>query len=289
MKRVESSMPTLSVVIPWRNRPELALTLMQNAPFFEPHDVDIIIVNAGGDRATLRTLTTMSGVRRVRGITLPCSEFNRSLCLNIGSIVDDSRYLFLLDGDIVLRSDFIAEALALLQAGLCFVAIDRITESAGRLPQHDALDHAFLSEFIDTRELVTVDGRRALLTGRTSPAIGLRGGHGLLLLRRQDMLAVGGLNSRLTGWGYEDTDFQIRLQLLLGLKRVDLGHVTHLSHSSSGRDQRAWLSNRALCYRNYNQGHYVGTLEHDAADWRERLVELDFRRHDAPTSDRCTC
>jgi hypothetical protein len=129
----------------------------------------------------------------------------------------------------------------------------------------------FLAELVETTELVTVDGRRAVLSARTSPT-GMRAGDGIVLVRRDHFLAVGGFNSRLSGWGYEDTDLQVRLQFKLGLERVERGEVLHLTHSAAARDREAWRRNKDACMQQYARGDYDGSLDHDGRAWRQRVV-----------------
>jgi hypothetical protein len=124
---------------------------------------------------------------------------------------------------------------------------------------------SFIAEIIEERTLVTTDGRRAVLRKRKVGAT--RVGDGLVLVRKQDLTDAGGLNSKLVGWGYEDTDFQLRLQFLLGLERVDAGEVIHLTHPTTQRSLESWNRNMAQSFSNYARGHYLGTLEQDALAW----------------------
>jgi glycosyltransferase involved in cell wall biosynthesis len=265
--------PTFSVLIPWCDRDVLAGTLAQNRAAFAGHAVEIIVVNAGGSRSQLAAIVNSAGVPNVRTVTLPRSRFNRSLCLNVGALVSRGAYLFLLDADIVATSDILTAARRQLRRGDRFVAVERIVESGGGYPPPPgSADLSFLAEVTDTRELLTVDGRRAVLRRRSSPA-GLRGGDGLLLVDRAHFRRIGGLNSRLKGWGFEDTDFQIRLQLGLGLERVEAGDVVHLTHSSAGRDQQSYARNLAACTANYKRRRYKGSLVEDARRWSRALIE----------------
>jgi predicted glycosyltransferase involved in capsule biosynthesis len=266
-------MPPYSVIIPWRDRPELATTLKRNRDIFARHDAEIIVVNAGGDFAALNRLTSEAGVPDVRHVDVPGASFTRSLCGNIGTLVSRGEVLFLLDADIMLESDVFAESRALLEDGTRFVTIRRIVESQPVMNDNpNEPDMSFLAEMRLTKELFTVDGRRAVLSSLTSPR-GLRAGDGQVLVRRRDMVAIGGFNSNLTGWGYEDTDVQVRLQFVLGLERAETGEVIHLSHGVPERDPAAWRWNMAVCARNYSDRRYQGTLEEDARRWQATLVE----------------
>jgi hypothetical protein len=265
--------PTFSILIPWCDRDVLAGTLAQNHAAFARHAVETIVVNAGGSRTRLAAIVESAGVPNVRTVTLPRAGFNRSLCLNVGALVSRGAHLFLLDADIVATSNILTAARRQLRRGDRFVAVERIVESGGGYPPPPgSADLSFLTEVTETREMLTVDGRRAVLRRRSSPA-GLRGGDGLLLVNRTHFRKIGGLNSRLKGWGFEDTDFQIRLQFGLGLERVEAGEVVHLTHSSAGRDQQSFARNFAACAANYRRRHYKGSLAEDARRWSRAVIE----------------
>jgi len=260
------SVPTYSVVIPWANRPELGDTLVRNRPIFERHAAETVIVNAGGDHNVLLDLVSRAAVPNVTTVDLSAAAFNRALCCNIGALVCRGTHLFLLDADIVVVSDILAEAAALIQNGGRFVAVSKIVEAEPPVRRPGAgPDMSCIAEMIEERTLITTDGRRAVLRKRKVGAS--RVGDGLVLVRKPDLMNVGGLNSSLTGWGYEDTDFQLRLQFLLGLERVDAGEVIHLTHPLTQRSLESWNRNMAQCFSNYAGGHYLGTLEQDALAW----------------------
>jgi glycosyltransferase involved in cell wall biosynthesis len=266
--------PTYSVVIPWCDRPELLITLERNRAIYERHATEIVVVNAGGDYEALTALAKTAGMSNVRCIDLPGAAFNRSLCANIGALVSRGEIVFLLDADIVLNSDVLAEACQCLENGARYVTISHILEShVESVNKPDDPDLSFLAELRETRELLTVDGRRAVLRHVRSPR-GRRTGDGLVLVRKRDLLGVGGLNSMLTGWGYEDTDLQIRLQFVLGLERMEAGEVTHLTHSDTTRDSASWGRNMAISTRNYSRQHYKGSFDDDARTWTGKYKEV---------------
>lgn len=273
-----AAQPAWSILIPWCDRDVLAGTLASNQAVFARHQVEVLVINAGGSRRRLAEIVEAAGVPCVRTATLPRARFNRSLCLNVGASLSRGAHLFVLDADIALRTDVLTAARRHLRRGDRFVAVGRIFESAGGYtPAPGSPDLSFLAETSETRELLTADGRRAVLRRRSSPQ-GLRGGDGLLLVNREHFRKIGGLNSRLRGWGFEDSDFQIRLQFGLALERVEEGEVTHLSHSGAGRDQRSYARNLAACAANYTRGWYQGSLAEDAKRWARTLIESPPRR-----------
>lgn len=264
-------MPEISVVIPWCDRPEIETTLVANQFVFSQHDLEIVIVNAAGDCEALAEQLRRAGDTRVRAFYLPEARFNRSLCRNMGVFASKGQFVFLVDADIVLKSDLLADGLRILGSGSNFVAAERIVESKPK----GIRARPFLAERIVTTEYITTDGRRAVLRMRTS-SLGGRPGDGIILARRSDLVEVGGLNSDLTGWGFEDSDLQLRLQFKLNLTRVEVGEVTHLSHENGQTEENAWEKNRYTCTRNYIRAKYTGSLDRDARTWRDKMVALSL-------------
>jgi GT2 family glycosyltransferase len=269
-----------SVVIPWRDRAELETTLTRNRPFFERHGAEIVIVNAGGNGANLIAMIARTAVANVVAVNLPDATFNRGLCLNLGQLVSSGEYLFHLDADIVMNSDIFAEARPHLASDNRFVAVGRIFESKTQACDlerwsPDLSDRLLscVSQLVRTTELTSNEGRRAVTRFRLSRS-GLRAGEGLVLMKRSHLEEVGGLNSSFKGWGYEDTDLQIRLQFKLGLERVEAGEVVHLSHDAVLRDELTWRHNRDAGLENYGRGHYSGTLQQDITEWSNALTVL---------------
>jgi predicted glycosyltransferase involved in capsule biosynthesis len=270
-------MSSYSMLIAWSDRPQLGLALKENRAILERHRVETIVVNAGGRSELLRRLLSEAQVYNTRAVELPDTQFNKSLCINIAAYLSSGRCCFLTDGDIIVSSDVFAEAEEHLVRDSTFVVVQRIIESLPEsLEPEEAPNFAFLAEQIITRELISVDGRKAVLRTRTSPN-GMRGGHGLVLLRKEDLIRVGGLNSNLLGWGYEDTDFQIRLQFLLNLVSCETnGHVLHLTHGSHHRDDHSFRRNMFACFDNYSKGNYMGTFHRDCEAWRDKIIGLNY-------------
>ena len=103
---------------------------------------------------------------------------------------------------------------------------------------------------------------------------GTRSGVGLVLARREHFIGIQGLNSNLRGWGYEDFDFQIRLQLGLGLERVSLGRAQHVSHPPAPSAALSHSRNIATAWQNYSKGKLEGTFDSDVARLKDKVVEL---------------
>ena len=177
--------------------------------------------------------------------------FRAAAIRNRAVAASESEYILFLDGDCVVRPDFLERHATLADPGR-FVAGNRVLLS----PE--------LSEQILEQELdVSTWSNRRWLSERLSggltrwlPLLRLRLGawrdraprawEGAktcnLGIWRSDFLAVNGLDERYTGWGYEDSDLVIRL-IRNGVRRRDgrlattVLHLWHQEHERVGTEQ----------------------------------------------------
>ena len=261
--------PALSVVIPWRDRPELASCLAHNLPLLASLDAEMVVASCGGDPALLGEALAGLSSPALRVIEVPAPRFNKGLALNLGAHAARAGRLFFLDTDVLLEEAFLPRALPRLD-GRSFVTVRRVAES---LPS-PAAEAPGLAEIAWSVELVARGGRKARVeTNRVRFRDGSRGGPGLILLEREHFLAVDGMNSDLEGWGWEDLDLVARLQLALGLKRRTEGRAVHLTHGDEVRDLggrsrgASEQANFAQCLANYRLGCFTGTYGDDVATW----------------------
>lgn len=264
-----------SIVIPWRHRPELAKTLKINAPWFDRYAAEVIVVNCGGDPAEASALIDAHPVPRVRQVLLPAQSFSRALACNVGAFCSGSERLFFLDTDIVVKTDVFAAASDLLDRRRCFVKIRTVRETR---PQKEPATR-FLKEQVSSWRMVSTTGQRATLHFYTQ-GDGSRCGSGLMLMKKADLISVGGFNSGLQGWGFEDLDLQIRLQFVARLRPHALGETIHLTHGDQVRDLttsrgESYRLNMTACFENYSQQQLMGTYVQDVATWCSQLREIE--------------
>jgi hypothetical protein len=265
-------MKPFSVSIAWRNRPELAKTLEANAPFFEQHCEEVTIVNCGGDPDEVSRLARGVRIPGLRQVHVPDVPFNKTLANNIGGLCSSRPFIFFLDADIILESDPFARALPLLERGDCVVMIRTVLESK---PQPRAVLRS-VKEIIKTTKFVFRNGRTAYIRAFVG-GDGSRSGLGLILVRRTHLTTVGGFNSALTGWGFDDTDLIFRLEFVLGLRLRAVGRVLHLTHGDEHRDilngstAKDYQHNLWTCSENYNRDQLMGTWERDDETLRDKI------------------
>lgn len=266
-------MSEISFVIAWCDRPELEVCLRRNRELFIDTQARVLIVNGGGDLLFLRGLIAAVGVPGIRIVDIEGARFNKCCCLNLGVSCSETERVFLLDADIILNRELVDMAsLALSTAS--FVTVQKGIES--RPDAHPQTLHSTpgLSERRQTTELLFRGGQKASVEfwqgsqGRSMP--------GVMMLRRSDYIAVEGCNSILSGWGFEDYDLQIRLQVQLGTGGASVGVATHITHDFNDAASRTKneARNIQLCVQNYNRGDFLGTYSEDVARWKPKLRYL---------------
>ncbi len=268
-----SVVPELSVVVAWRDRSDIARALRQNAATLNGCRAEVVIVNAGGDRDDLHSLVQDCGCRTLRLIEMPgLHTFNKSECLNVGCHVSRGVSLLMLDADVIVDDTFVVPAMEAVKRGGCFVSLRQVIESNPDVRPETWRKGSYIRERVMTTEITCADGKYASFEYRES-SDGRRSGPGIVVVRRQDFTAVQGFNAQFEGWGYEDFDLQVRLQLALGLKRLTFGEAAHLSHPLAPSYAHTSARNLALGGDNYNRSELRGTLSADVVRWGRRIIE----------------
>lgn len=263
-------MTELSVVIPWRDRPELLQTLRHNAPHFTAVGAEITVVNCGGDPASVPWSELAGLGMPLARLDLERAEFNKGCAINLGVHHSSADTLLLLDADILLAPETLS-ALQSARTSRTFVTVAAVIDAGrdtGATPPGLAV--ARVTHMV---EFGLPDGTaHRINTNALHLSDGARAGPGLVLLRRADFLAVGGMKSTLTGWGWDDIDLIARLQMALGLERHETGRVEHVPHgvapaSLAQADKGASEArNFRICLADYAVGDFKGTFDTDVAE-----------------------
>jgi glycosyltransferase involved in cell wall biosynthesis len=270
---------TTSVIIPWCNRPELRLTLASNTRWLKAIEADVIVVNCGGDPDALDDMLTAAAGVCPRQIDVPAERFNKSLALNLGVHFADGSVIATLDADILLAEGAYDDRTRCLRER-CFLTFRRVIDS-GQLdtpppPPPEGYLQGIITESIS--EFVWGDStrtrvQRMYIDGRN----GTRAGPGLIVARKEDLIAIGGYRSDLQGWGWEDLDVHLRLSRV-GLERVWIDtRVVHVTHQDDARDVPHGNTTADAARRNlrracalYSKGDFSGTYGRDVAAWQAR-------------------
>ncbi|MGY3602748.1 MULTISPECIES: galactosyltransferase-related protein [unclassified Bradyrhizobium] len=260
---------TLAVVVAWRGRTELERCVRSLLDSTERVGAQIVVVNFGGNkRECVRLLPRHH--RRVQVEHVSGHKFFSKPCaLNIGAAMTKADVLFFSDCDILYEARMITRMYrTILGASDLFCTVKNVRETKREGSRKPGLIKVFgYNLFIRLR-----NGRTHWIDdSEEDAATGGRAAPGLLMVRKSHFLKIGGYNSHLTGWGFEDQDIISRLVLMLGLRRMTLGSAQHISHSVESRtrfyrDADQWASrDRAFrqALQNYNSGLFSGTYKVD--------------------------
>lgn len=264
----------LTTIIPWCQRLELERTLRHNAPIFHAMRSDVVVVNCGGDSELLRGLLASADSVPATQVDLP-ARFNRSLAINVGIHFAAPGVLFVLDADILLTATLRPYAETCVRRG-CFGVVAGLTSVPARKSLFELPPGSFLRKIVsETHESYHwSDGRVTdVLLNRVDCNTDRRSACGIVLVRRQDMLDIGGYRSDFSGWGWEDLDLQLRL-LRHGVERM-LVHeeIKHLEHDNVVRDvdgmkpSESAAANQRRAWRSYCEGRLCGTYHTDVERW----------------------
>lgn len=280
---IHGARPLISVIIPWCNRAELARSLQKNSHLLRSRQYEVLIVHAGGDFGWLKQLVAAANIDYAYLVDIEGASFNKCLCLNVGVWASGGQSVFFLDCDVLLNEDSMASAANALCSGN-FITISKLSEE--NPAQHaqtlyksamgiDNSGDPWIQEVRQTWELVFAGNKKASFerwqgTHGRSPS-------GLMLIQKQDYVAVGGSNSKIEGWGFEDIDLQIRLQAQLGITRCSVGTARHLTHDSPEVRFESEQRNTNRCFLNYCRGEFLGTYSKDISSWERHVRKYIVR------------
>jgi hypothetical protein len=279
----EEGASLLSIVIPCSDRPELETSLHANRNILTAHGRELIVVHAGGDVSSLKRILAGAGLFRASLVDVEGARFNKSLCLNVGLFSANGETAFLLDCDTIVTEQLMCAALnELTHKNFVLVEKARETDPAAHIQTLysqvagiDNLERRWLEECCTVTTLRFSNGKSAtfdLWEGTEGRSLS-----GLIFLQKKHYVAIDGCNSECDGWGFEDYDLQIRLQVNLDLERRTIGTATHLTHPAPGDRFTINDKNTHRCFSRYRLGNFLGTYSQDVALWRSRVRKYIVR------------
>ncbi|MBK6356027.1 MAG: glycosyltransferase family 2 protein [Betaproteobacteria bacterium] len=243
----------ISVIVTTYNRPDalravLASLAAQTDTAFE------VLVADDGSRAETAEAVAAEGVHfpvPLRHLWQEDDGFRAAAARNLAVAASCGDYLVFIDGDCILRPDFVAAHRALAEAGW-FVAGNRVLLSEGFTKK--VLQAPMIALHGDSR-LMWLGRRLSGAINRWLPLCHFAGQgwrkrqpqrwQGArtcnLALWRSDFDAINGFDEAFQGWGHEDADLAIRL-LHAGVQRKDGRFATavlHLWHRENDRSNLA--------------------------------------------------
>lgn len=245
-------MADISVIVSTYNRPDALNAALRSLGRQTEKNFEIVVADDGSGPQTRELVRTWAGKLDVplkhvwqedRGFRL-AEIRNRAIAASAGD------HLVFLDGDCIVRPDFVAAHRALAEPGY-FVGGNRVLLSQaltqnilarGLEPEHWSLAawaaHRGRGDINRVLPLVSLPLgplRKRLETEWE----GVRGGN--FAFHRADLELVDGFETSFTGWGLEDSDIVIRM-IRAGVKRKDGRFATgvlHLWHPEADRAQLA--------------------------------------------------
>ena len=255
----------ISIIMPWSNRPDLSESLERNYSKFNFSTIEIVIVNFGGKIELIEKIIKDSKLQNIKLIHVKSDMFNKSKAINIGVNHAKNDIIFILDCDIVINNN-IHKITTLLSCEDSFLTLEKTTESNQQNKENIEGEIKEVAHYISFKDKqnkeVMVETNRMFLAenARSCP--------GLVVLKKSIFIKIGGMNSELIGWGWEDIDLIYRLKFH-GIKRIKKGNCIHLSHSD---DKRFFVKenkainesqNFKIALTNYMIGNYYGTYNND--------------------------
>ncbi len=251
------------LVVTTHDRPDALACVLASVARQSRWPDEITVAEDGSEPATARVVHGFESASRcpVRHVTQPHAGFRAGRIRNAAIAASDCDYLVLLDGDMVVHADFVADHVALARPGrysqgvrilLDGRATRALLASAGRLPGplSPGLGGLRRSYAIRAPALTSlVRGPAGTVTSIKSCNQGFW---------RSDLLAANGFDEDLCSWGYEDKELCARLENA-GVRRQTLLFAAiafHLAHPPAARhgvgaNRRRWLetlrSGRTRC------------------------------------------
>ena len=240
----------ISVIVTTYNREDALDAVLRSLAAQSDHDFEAIVADDGSGPATADVLArwkTKIG-RRLDHVWQEDRGFRAAEIRNRAILATRGVYCIFLDGDCIVRPDFVAAHRRLAEQG-CFVTGNRILLSAGLttqvLREKLAPEGWSFAAWLAQRMRGGVNRVSALLHLPLGPLRFLRrrawrGARSCnLAVWRADLGRVDGFDADYSGWGKEDSDIIVRL-LHAGVARKDgvfATGVLHLWHAEADRGQ----------------------------------------------------
>jgi glycosyltransferase involved in cell wall biosynthesis len=242
----------ISVIVSTYNRPDALDAVLRSLARQSDGNFEILVADDGSRPDTAAVVKQWQGRigRRVVHVWHADDGFRLAEIRNRAILAADGAYCVFLDGDCLVRADFVAAHRALAEPGW-FVTGNRVLLSR-------ELTERVLSKHLTPECWTNAQWLKSRLSrgiNRLAPLVSLplgplrkaqarawRGARGAnIAVWRSDLVTVDGFDSGFAGWGREDSDLFVRL-IRAGVRRKDGRYATgvlHLWHPDADRARLA--------------------------------------------------
>jgi glycosyltransferase involved in cell wall biosynthesis len=250
VRMVKSQMADLiSVVVSTYNREDALDAVLRSLSRQTDRQFEVVVADDGSDAATTRVVESWSHLPvPLKHVRHEHHGFRLAEIRNRAILVSAGSYCIFLDGDCLVRPNFVAAHRRLAEPG-CFVTGNRVqlSQNLSRLILDERLEAETWpsGHWAGHRARGDVNRFLPLLLlplGPLRKRVGRRwrGAQGCnMAFFRSDIERVDGFDAAFTGWGREDSDMFVRL-IRHGVLRKDGRHATtvlHLWHPESDRSK----------------------------------------------------
>ena len=242
----------ISVIVTTYNREDALDAVLRSLAHQSEQNFEVVVADDGSTAKTAALLEYWQGKigKRLAHVWHEDRGFRVAEIRNRAILVARGAYCLFLDGDCIVRPDFVAAHRRLAEAG-AFVTGNRVLlsrELTGKILREKLAPETWpLNRWIAERRRGGINRLAALLYLPLGPLRRLRQGQWRgarscnLAVWRSDLDRVDGFDADYTGWGKEDSDIIVRL-LHAGVRRKDGAFATgvlHLWHADYDRDRLA--------------------------------------------------
>ena len=240
----------ISVIVTTYNREDALEAVLRSLARQTDADFEVVVADDGSEPATAQLVEAWKAKvgHRVEHVWHPDAGFRAAEIRNRAVLTSRGAYCIFLDGDCIVRPDFVATHRALAEQG-AFVTGNRVLLSPALtlkvLSEKLTPETWNLARWFAQRLAGGVNRLSALLHLPLGPLRRLRqskwqGARSCnLAIWRSDLDRVDGFDADYSGWGKEDSDLILRL-LHAGVRRKDGTFATgviHLWHAEADRSQ----------------------------------------------------
>jgi glycosyltransferase involved in cell wall biosynthesis len=266
----------ISVIVTTYSRDDALAAVLRSLAQQSDPDFEVIVADDGSGPATAALVEAWKARvgHRVEHVWHPDDGFRAAEIRNRAILAARGSYCVFLDGDCVVRPNYIAAHRRLAERG-SFVSGNRVLLSAeltARVLRDDQAPETWSTlRWLGERWSGGVNRLAALLSLPLGPLRRLRASawEGVrscnLAIWRTDLDRVDGFDADYTGWGKEDSDIVVRL-LHAGVKRKDGNFATGVIHLWHKEADRGLLGE--------NEGRLAAVIDGDGVRARRGLSAL---------------